>query len=205
MDFGMLGNDTVGDCTIAAALHMQMVWAGVAHNAAVPPFTTDQAISLYSAITGYDPSNPNTDQGAVETDVLNYWQATGMVGNQVAGYVSVDITNQDMVKAATYLFGGLYIGIQVPAYVMNVGAGGSWSYNGGDTTIEGGHAIPICGYGRQGYRIVSWGTTYTFDPTFFAENCEEAYAVVTPLWVKQSGVSPTGLDLNTLLSDLQQV
>ena len=203
--YGMLGNDTIGDCTVAAALHMQMVWAGVARNAEVPTFTNDQAVTIYSAVAGYVPGDESTDNGAVETTVLDYWKQTGMVGNQIAGYVAMDITNPDMVKAATYLFGGLYIGIQVPAYIMNVEAGGSWSDNGSSRSIVGGHAIPICGYGRDGYRIISWGTTYTFNQQFWNDYVEEAYAVVDPLWFKLSGITPTGLDLTSLLGDLKSL
>jgi hypothetical protein len=199
----MLGNDAVGDCTVAAALHMQMAWSSVAHAGSPLTYTTDQAISLYSAITGYNPADPSTDQGAVETDVLNYWKNTGMDGLTIAGFASIDVQNIDQVKAATFIFGGLYLGFNVPNYIMNVAAGGSWSQTAGaDTTIVGGHAIPILGYGRNGTTCVSWGTTYTFDWNFWQEYVDEAYAVVSTQWIKASGVSPTGLDLQGLLADL---
>lgn len=204
LDWKMLGNDTVGDCTIAAALHMQMAWASVAQSTNVPIFTTNDALDLYSAITGYNPADPNTDQGAVETDVLAYWQNTGMHGNKILGYVAVDVTSKDAMDAATYIFGGLYLGIQVPAYIMNVPAGGSWSYTGsGDTSIEGGHAIPRIGYGEDGATIISWGSLYHWDRQFEADNCEEAYAVVDDYWIKASGRSPSGVDMPSLLADLK--
>jgi hypothetical protein len=206
IQYGALGNLDVGDCTIAAALHMQMVWASVANAGSIPTFTDQDAIALYSSIGGYVPGNPGTDNGCVETDVLNYWKSSGMKGNSIAGYVTIDVNNLDQLKAAVYIFGGAYIGIQVPAYIMNVPVGGSWSYTGsGDKTIEGGHAIPVVGYGSQGVTIISWGSLYTFNYQFWADNCDEAYALVDPLWIKQSGVSPSGLDLKGLLADLAQV
>ena len=206
VQWGMLGNDAVGDCTIADAFHIIMAQRSVTHAGSPITFTTEQALALYSAITGYNPADPNTDQGAVETDVLNYWKDTGMLGHKIAGYATVDVNNIDMVKAATYLFGGLYIGIQVPSYIMDVPAGGSWSQQLGQSAqIEGGHAIPVIGYGRDGARIVSWGTTYTFNWQFWADFCDEAYAVVSSDWIKQSGVSPTGLDLGGLLGDLKDL
>jgi len=206
LTYGMLANDALGDCTIAAALHMQMVWASVARAGFVPSFVDQDAISLYSAIGGYVPGDPNTDQGCVETDVLNYWKSTGMKGNQIAGYVTIDVSNLDQLKAAIYIFGGVYIGIQVPAYIMNVPIGGSWSLMpGADQSIEGGHAIPVVGYGSQGVTIISWGALYTFNYQFWADNCDEAYALVDPLWIKQSGISPSNLDLNGLLADLASV
>jgi hypothetical protein len=204
--YGMLANDLLGDCTIAAALHLQMVWSSVANAGKIPSFTDEEAIALYSAIGGYKPGDPSTDQGCVETDVLNYWKATGMQGNNIAGYATVDVNNLDQLKAAAYIFGGVYIGIQVPAYIMNVPAGGSWSYPGsGDTTIEGGHAIPVVGYGSQGVTIISWGALYHFNYQFWADNCDEGYALVDPEWIKASGVSPSGLALDDLLNDIKQV
>jgi hypothetical protein len=206
MAYGMLANDSLGDCTIAAALHMQMVWASVARAGSVPSFTDDDAIELYSAIGGYVLGNASTDNGCVETDVLNYWKSSGMKGNRIAGYATIDVTNIDQLKAAVYVFGGAYIGIQVPSYIMQVPAGGSWSLTpGADKTIEGGHAIPVVGYGSRGVTILSWGTSYTFNYQFWADNCDEAYAVVDPLWIEESGVSPGDLELQELISDLAAV
>jgi hypothetical protein len=204
--WGMLGNDTVGDCTIAGLLHLIMGWNAVAHAGTPVTFTTEQAISLYTAITGYDPADSSTDQGAAMTDVINYAIKNGFYGHQPTGFVTLDVTNTDMVKAAAYLFGGVYFGINVPAYIMNVPVGGSWSQpDGADTSIEGGHAIYIPGYGRDGATLVSWGATYTFNWDFWGTYCDEAYALVSPDWIKASGVSPSGLDLAGLLADLAAV
>src|SRR5580658_4087447 len=70
--WGMLGNDQVGDCVIAAMMHFIM--AATSNSGQPAQFTTELAIQLYSAITGYDPSqtdatgfNP-TDQGTAWTD-----------------------------------------------------------------------------------------------------------------------------------------
>lgn len=89
---------------------------------------------------------------------------------------------------------------------MNVAAGGDWSETpGADTTIEGGHEVYLCGYGRRGFRVVSWGTTYTFNPDFLAKYGQSIDAAISPDWIKQSGVSPSGLDLNGLLQDAAAV
>jgi len=206
IDWGMLGNDTVGDCTIAGLLHLIMGWNAVAHAGSPVTFTTEQAIELYSTVTGYNPANPSTDQGAVMTDVINYALANGFYGHKPAGFVTLDVSNIDMIKAAAFLFGGVYFGLNVPDYVMQVPAGGSWSTPpGADTTIDGGHAIYIPGYGSDGATLVSWGATYTFDWDFWAAYVDEAYAMVSPDWIKASGTSPSGLDLAGLLADLKQV
>jgi hypothetical protein len=205
IQWGVLANDSIGDCTIAGALHLIMGWQAVANAGTPIQFTDQDAIDLYSAVTGYNPADPSTDQGAAETDVLNYWKATGMKGHKIAGYTSLDVSNIEMIKAAVFLFGGVYLGFQVPRYIMDVAqAGGtSWSQTPGvDTTIEGGHAIYICGYGADGVTIVSWGKTYTFDWDFWTTYVDEAYGIVSTDWIKKSGQAPSGLDLEVLLADL---
>lgn len=205
INWGMLGNDKLGDCTIAATLHLIMGWQAVANSGTPVAFTNQDAINLYSAITGYNPNDPNSDQGANETDVLNYWKATGVKGHKIAGYVSLDVSNIEMIKAAIYLFGGVYIGFNVPAYIMDVPNGGSWSQKPGvDTTIEGGHAIYLPGYGHDGATLVSWGTTYTFDWDFWTAYVDEAYAIVSTDWIEKSGKSPSGVDVTGLMADLAQ-
>ena len=68
----ILGNDTAGDCVIAAAMHYAQVETANTGN----PLTPNAALTLatYSAITGYDPNDPNTDQGTdFESQLFPYW------------------------------------------------------------------------------------------------------------------------------------
>lgn len=201
IEWGDLGNLTVGDCTCADVLHHRMLQASVAHAGSPLIFSTDQALQLYTAITGYNPADPSTDQGAVMLDVQNYMKANA----GIQGFVTLDAGNLSQIQAALYLFGGVDLGFNVPAYIMDVPAGGSWSDTGGDTTIEGGHAVLACGYGRSGFRVVSWGQTYTANWEFWSQYVDEAYAWVSSDWIKASGVSPTGLDLAGLMQDLSAV
>ena len=200
----MLGNDTVGDCVIARLLHQIMALFAVANAGMSKVFTTDQAIQVYSAITGYVPGDPSTDNGTDPDAACEYWKTTGIFGDKIAGYVNVDITNIDLIRSSLYLFGGVGFALDVPAYVMQVPAGGDWSEpsTSVDTTIKGGHEVYLCGYGRNGFRCVSWGTTYTFNLDFLGKYGQNIDAVVSPDWIKQSGVSPTGVDLTGLLADL---
>jgi len=56
--WGMMHNDTVGDCTCAAAGHLIMEWTA---NVGAETTPSDEAIlAAYSAITGYDPSTGAT-------------------------------------------------------------------------------------------------------------------------------------------------
>src|ERR1700752_3812644 len=71
-DWGMLGNDQVGDCTMAGSDHETMLWCAMAGGNAT--FETANTLADYSALTGYNPSDPNTDQGADMHDVMKYRQ-----------------------------------------------------------------------------------------------------------------------------------
>lgn len=205
IEWGMLGNNTVGDCVIAKTLHQIMAWNAVAHASSPVNFTTQQAIDLYSAVTGYNPDDPNSDQGTDPLAMLKYWRTTGVYGHKIDGGVSLDISNLAALKSAIYVFGGVEFDIQVPAYIMNIPAGGSWSNVGGDQTILGGHSILAAGYGEEGCRIVSWGTTYTANWDFWSQFLTGATAAVSSDWIKASGRTPgAGLDLTALLEDLKK-
>jgi hypothetical protein len=201
IEWGMLANDSLGDCTCADVLHHRMLQSSVAHAGSPLTFSDADAIAIYEKVGGYNPADSSTDQGAVMLDVQNYCKANF----PVQGFVTLDAGNLSQIQAAVYIFGGVDLGFNVPAYIMNVAPGGSWSDNGGDKTIEGGHAVLACGYGRSGFRVVSWGQTYTANWEFWSQYVDEAYAWVSTDWIKASGVSPSGLDLNGLLQDLATV
>ena len=206
IDFGMLGNDTVGDCVIAWMLHQIMIWNSVAHAGTPVSFTTDQAIQLYSAIAGYVPGNESTDQGTDPNAALAYWQQAGLFGHQIAGYVNLDVTNIDQLKFAINTFGGIGFSTNVPRYIMDVPGGQSWSvYPGADISNVGQHQVGILGYGRNGFRENCWDTTNTLNAEFIGAFGLGAQAVVSEEWLKQSGTSPSGLDLQGLLADLANV
>lgn len=206
MEFGMLGNDRVGDCVIAYMLHQIKVWRSVARAAEVPSFSDEQAIKVYSDITGYDPENPSTDQGTDPDAALSFWQKNTLFGYKIDAYANLDISNIDQLKYAIWTFGGIGFSFQVPRYIMDVPGGGSWSYRSGlDITIQGGHQVGVIDYGRQGFRENCWNTTNTFDPNFIERFGVAAQAAVSEDWIKASGISPSGLDLDSLLKDAQLI
>ena len=100
-----------------------------------PGVIPDSAIlAAYSAVSGYVPGDPSTDVGAACLDVLNYWRSTGIGGDQIAAYASVKPLDFAHVKLATYWFGSVYIGFQVPQNAMDqFQAGQHWTCT-GDTT-----------------------------------------------------------------------
>lgn len=207
--YGMLKNDSLGDCVIAGAAHLEMNWQAVAN--AGTPFvpTDDQVIADYSAVAGYVPGDASTDNGTNMLDALHYGLRKGFVGRPTwQTFATLDVQNIDQVKAAMYLFGGLFIGFSVPQSMvdeLDAGVDPTWAYVPNDKPSGSGHCVDPFGYGRSGLAVCSWGKIYRTPWDFWLQNVDEAYCVVSKDWLKASGLSPTQLDLDGLLHDAQAI
>jgi hypothetical protein len=205
--WGVLGNDTVGDCAVAGAAHETMLWTAEGKNPA--PFNDECVIKCYSEITGYDPSDPSTDTGCDMHDVLNYRRQVGLLdanGNRhkIGAYLALDIGNIQHLLEALYLFSAVGVGIQFPDTAMEqFHAAMPWDLPGG--TIEGGHYVPLVGRNsRQNLVCVTWGRLQAMTLGFYTAFAEEAWAILSPEFLS-AGVSPEGFDLDTLNADLAAV
>lgn len=204
--WGMMANDRLGDCTCAAAGHLILEWTSD-NNAPVVP-TDQQIIDAYSAITGYNPQTGANDNGAVETDVLNYWRQTGIAGHQIGAYAALEPKNHTHVQATTWLFGGVYLGMSLPLSAQSQTV---WSVPPGGATGDGapgswgGHAVPVVAYDADGLTVVTWGELLTMTWSFLDTYCEESYAIISPDFVNGTKPSPGGFDLASLQDDLKDV
>ena len=204
--WNMLANDSVGDCTAACVGHMIMMW--LAHGGILITPTDAEILAFYSAVTGYNPADPSTDQGAAITDVLAKLQSDGItIGGKVhkiLAWAQIDQTNQVEVEQANYIFGGLDIGFNVPQSALDQNqAGQSWDVVANDGGIVGGHSVPIFGYGSHGATCVTWGALQQMSWAFFKAYCDEVYVVITQDWLNQANsLTPSGFDLAALTADL---
>jgi len=141
-------------------------------------------------------------------DAMHYGLRTGFVGRPPwQSFATLDVQNVDQVKAAIYIFGGAPIGFAVPQSMvdqLNNGQEPTFAFIQGDKPSGEGHCVLPVGYGRSGLALVSWGKVYHTSLDFWMAWVDEAYCVVSKDWLKASGVSPTGLDLDGLLADLPQ-
>jgi hypothetical protein len=207
----MLGNDVYGDCGEAGAMHFIQTETA---NAGTPLHgTLEQTLALYSAVAGFDPkaplnadgSNP-TDQGTVLLNLLQYWKNTGIevtdangkaVTHKILGWSSLDLSSIAQMRYASDVFGGTYLGIQCPASAMQNPSNWTWDPK---SPIEGDHCINGVGQGGAGGKIQSWGRNIPYTWEFMLHTLDEGYVIVSPFWLNQQGKSPSGLDLNGLLS-----
>ena len=203
--YGMMLNDSIGDCTIAAAGHLIMEWT--ADNKKLFTPRNGDILKAYEAVSGYVPGDPSPDNGAVILDVLDYWRKTGIAGRKITAYAAAEPGNQQHIRASIYLFGGVDLGLQLPISAQGQkvwsvppegltgdGAPGSW----------GGHSVPGLAFDANGVTVITWGETLRMTWQFFAAYCDEAYAIISPDFLAKSK-SPAGVDLASLEADLKEI
>jgi hypothetical protein len=208
--WGMLGNDTLGDCTCAAVSHAVQVLTTNASTEAV--VTEAETITAYENWCGYNPADPSTDQGGVCLDVLNDWRQQGFAGHALTAFASALPANTQHIQQAINLFGGVYIGLGLPISAQaQTGNGGTWAVvpqdAAGDSTAGswGGHCVFVCSYDATGLLCITWGALQKMTWGFWNTYVDEAYALISPDWIASSGNAPNGFDLAALESDLVQI
>ena len=83
--FPLDGNDTIGDCTIAALAHAITVYRALLKTKKI--MTQAAVEKLYYHLTG------GPDTGLNELDVLNYWRANPVAADEILAYVKIDPKN----------------------------------------------------------------------------------------------------------------
>jgi hypothetical protein len=209
----LYGNDTIGDCTLAAVAHLLMLMT--AHTGKMFTPSRESIIGAYSAITGYDPNqvqsdgtNP-TDTGAAITDVLSYWQNTGIAGHKILAWAQIDYTNLLHMKQGAYIFGANDVGVQLPGDAQTqFAANQPWTVNPEvKQFIEGGHCIIQPGYGSDGSDYVTWGRGYQKATNEWNQTyVDEAYVVITRDWLwNADGLAPNSMNLDALVAAIREL
>jgi hypothetical protein len=199
--WGMMGNDNLGDCTCAAMGHAVQTITSNGDGLITPPDA--EIIKMYEGIGSYDPSDPNSDQGATELDAMKFMASTGLSGVKCDAFADVDHTNLDAVKQTIFLMGGCYIGVEITDRDMNdFEQNRAWTSTRLDR-VEGGHALWVPIYDRNGIYVVTWGKLQPASWGWYQSHADEAHALILKAWcVNSLDCSPSGLDLQTLEADL---
>jgi hypothetical protein len=206
INFGMMLNDNLGDCTIAACGHAIQTWT--LDNGRMITVPDSSILTGYEQACGYDPSNPSTDQGGDELTVLNYFRQTGIGGHKIMAYADPNPGTILHVKQAITLFGGIYIGFSVPQSFMDqFDAGQPITPLADDGGIIGGHAIWICGYNGEYLIGDTWGSRVLISWSFWTDPryVDESHALLSLDWLNNHQVDPQGVLLGELEQDLSLV
>jgi hypothetical protein len=204
--FPMFGNDTLSDCTAAAAAHLREVWTAYGQGAASVTSEAD-VIKFYEVCSGYNPANPATDRGAVMQDCLDAWRKTGLAGDKILAFFQINPTDLAEIKAALYMLGGNYVGVNFPRSAMaQFNAGQPWTYDPrADNTIIGGHCVHLGAIDSNGLmKVTTWGRTQVVTADWWNRFVEECWGVASSDWIKNSQ-APNGLDTAKLNAAFFQI
>lgn len=211
-NWGMMLNDIAGDCTIAGGGHLIMTWTMNSGSLVQP--TDNEILASYVEITkspqfpnGFNPQDPNSDTGAVEIDVLNYWRNTGIANHKIDAYAEIDVKSTNLKKnimASVHLFGGCYTGVSLPNnFEGPLDLQIPWTLDSKyPPKPENGHAMPIIGYDPQYVYYITWGQIQAATWEWFLTCTDEAYAIISKDFFF-NGKAPNCFDISTLNSDLK--
>lgn len=201
-------NDMLGDCVIAGAYHFLMlinIMAGRAFSA-----TDRNAEETYELAAGYNPADSNTDQGTNMLDFLKYWKNTGIKdasGNihKIRAFVEIEPGNLQELLYAIYLFGGAYIGVQLPSSAESQFENNEmWSIVPSDTTV-GGHCLYLVS--KQASPIIdaiSWAKDQQATVEWILKYMDEGYIIFDDEMFNNL-VTMDGFKYDDLLADLNLV
>jgi hypothetical protein len=209
-EWGMLGNDQAGCCVWSDAAHQAMLWTAEAGSRAT--FTTDNVLADYAAETQKDdpPGYPTVDGGTDMAHAAAYRSRVGVMDatgkrHTVGPYVALEPGNVPQLMMATYLFGAVSIGVELPSSAFDqFNMSEPWTVVEGSKK-EGGHCISIVGRNSKGLILgVSWGRLIAIAPSWIVRYMDEGIAYVSFERLRNN-VSPQGYDKNTLLADLEKL
>lgn len=202
-NWSMLGNDKYGDCVWAGAAHETMMWNMMAHHPVT--FSDASVLSDYSAVTGFNPNDPSTDQGTDMEKAAAYRRHTGVIDahgkrHKVGAYLDVKIGDIHEHWIAMYLFGAVGIGIEFPSSAMDqFNEHKPWDVV-SHSKIEGGHYVPLVAH-RNNSNCVTWGAVQPMTSKFFGKYNDESVCYLSEEMLV-AGKSLEGFDLATLRKDL---
>ena len=209
-DLGAMLNNKLNDCSCAAFYHALQVWSFTATGGTLDTEPDSNVQALYSAVSGYKPSDPAPGPACDEQAVLTYLAQTGApVGadgagrNKLAAFFEIDCRNLGDVKRTIAEFGVAYIGIGMPAYIHTDPMPQVWDVETRNDKVIGGHAVILAGYDAQGAKLISGGKIYTMTWGFFSKYTDEAYALADEAWINAKGVTPGGLTLDALKQQMR--
>jgi hypothetical protein len=214
-DWQIDGNDQYGDCVFADVSHRIMCRTAQAAQGKIVVPTQAETLALYSEVTGFNPDNPNTDQGGDLVTTAQYMQKTGMLIGGVrhleAANGVIDPTNVDHRKWAVCLFGCTPIALNLPQSAEDqFNAGQPWDYVAG-SPIVGGHDVLLVEYrpetlpSNPGYAVITWGKRWPVTDAFLVNYLAEVVPVGAQDFVTANGLAPSGVNLPQILQLLSEI
>ena len=209
--FKMFHNDTLGNCTAAACLNtLIMLTAILKYSLDIPE---DLAIQLYTETADYNPKDPSTDRGAIETQVLARASQNGIPTKFYRYYPvwgTIDYSNILEMATVVEVFGSCYLGVILRMGDMDVldNRGRLDTYPNIDMRIDGGHALIIVDYDglepTDTVYLATWGTLVEATWAWVIARAMEAHALAFRQLMTSHGRSITGLTWDDMIEKNKQ-
>lgn len=196
--FGMMLNDKLGCCVIAAGFHALQTLIMSQENlnidrgllSTIHP-SDDLVLRYYEQWGGYIVGDDSTDQGMDITTKLKNWVKQGLGGYLLIGFADPHPMDLRHIKQSIALFGGIDIGLLLPlawqgAKVWDMVPSdqpGSW----------GGHDVWVVDYDAEGLWCITWGELQRITWRGFQWACDEAHTLVSADFKPMVGFDLAGL------------
>lgn len=195
----MACNDNYGCCVVSGGVHLVQVWSSMAAREQI--ISDKDIIKIYLGLTG------GTDTGLNVLEFLKWWTKHPLAGHPLGAFVAVNPTKPEQLKAAIYLFGGVYTGLGLPLSAQDQKV---WDVvNGGVKSVPyswGGHLTVCCQYDVAGNLYnYTWGEKIKMTPAFTSCYCDEAFVLLSLDWFEKNHKSPDGFAWVDLKSDLKKI
>lgn len=194
-DWGILGNQTYGDCGPAGLEHGFEAAASDTREQETFP-SEQQCIDYYFGFTG------GQDSGVVLSQYLAYVQRNGYYGHKVSAYAPVAVHDVPTLMFCVDAYDFAYCGISVTQAMEDAfDAGQPWTAATLEGPVLGGHCVPAVGYTDEFLTVVTWGKTQQVAWPAWHGMAEEAWCVLTGE-IDSAGTDGHGLNLAALQADL---
>lgn len=199
----LFGNDQYGDCVCAEAGHTTILFNKEANKDV--QITTDNVLEMYSALTGFNPNDPSTDQGTDMAKAAKWRKKTGLLDasgkrHKISAYLALTPGNIEELKQAIHLFSCVGVGWELPESAqMQFEAGLPWTVT--HSPIEGGHDTGAIGYDPDFIYIITWGKVQKVTYEFFSKYCDEGIVYFSEEML-ENGKSLEGFNVSQLRADL---
>jgi hypothetical protein len=195
-DWGIMGNNDYGNCVICTAAHAIMAWYHATRGimAKIPDNKVIALSRTMGAINGYSILERN-----------KYWRTAGMWTNKIRAFAQIDTNDLTTLRTAINYFGCADIGLALPAAWQD---DDPWDCGIGPQFRPytwGGHSVPLVGYDANYFYCATWGRTQRITPCAIKTYCDEAFALIDPAWICESGQTLDGLNLEALDAALAAV
>lgn len=178
--FGLDKNDQFGTCGPTALDNLRrMVTLGLTGQQRDATWEDVKALYMHQN-PDFDEATGAGDNGVVLQDMLGDAVKYGFAGEPVLGFAKVDLADDELVRAAVDIFGGLILGLDLQVAQQHQFDAGEWDYQ--PSAPWGGHAILEGAYRSSPRREggISWERPVEMTDSFLTHQRTEAWVVIFP-------------------------